>query len=69
MPEVLDLVPDFIRSGTGLILQGDLAPATNVFKVGSEQDSDIELESDEQNVLHIVQKVVLFLEDQGFFQF
>ncbi|KAG0676080.1 Sulfate adenylyltransferase [Kluyveromyces marxianus] len=69
VPEVLDLVPDFIRSGTGLILQGDLAPATNVFKVGSEQDSDIELESDEQNVLHIVQKVVLFLEDQGFFQF
>ncbi|CDO94631.1 unnamed protein product [Kluyveromyces dobzhanskii CBS 2104] len=69
-PEILALVPDFVRSGTGLILQD--APSLkgiNVFKVGAELGSDIQLGAEDVNILHVVQKVVLFLEDQAFFQF
>ncbi|CAG99480.1 sulfate adenylyltransferase [Kluyveromyces lactis] len=68
--EILALVPDFVRSGTGLILQNASSlKGTNVFKIGEESGSDIPLETEDKNILHIVQRVVLFLEDQGFFQF
>ncbi|SCU97300.1 LANO_0E15676g1_1 [Lachancea nothofagi CBS 11611] len=68
---VLELVPDFIRSGTGLIATEyeNAQSETNVFVVGVEDDADIKLGSVDETILHVVQKVVLFLEDNGFFTF
>ncbi|SCU91462.1 LADA_0F10110g1_1 [Lachancea dasiensis] len=69
--KVLELVPDFIRSGSGLILteSKDVAGVTNAYLVGAGEGADIKLDSSDESVLHVVQKVVLFLEDNGFFTF
>ncbi|SCV99616.1 LAFE_0A07118g1_1 [Lachancea fermentati] len=70
--KVLELVPDFIRGGTGLIIPGEYIGSTKVvnsFQVGVSGDAAIKLEDKNESVLHIVQKVVLFLEDNGFYQF
>lgn len=67
---ILALVPDFVRSGAGLILQtSEDLTSTNVFTVGTKKDSSVSLDAGDKSILHIVQRVVLFLEDQGFFQF
>ena len=70
--QVLELVPDFIRSGAGLIIPSEYKNAsatTNAYQVGTSDGADIKLESNDESVLHVVQKVVLFLEDNGFFTF
>ncbi|QLG70999.1 hypothetical protein HG535_0B00370 [Zygotorulaspora mrakii] len=69
---LLELVPDFIRSGTGLIVPNEWSSnvdAANLYRLGSSGDADIKLESNDESVFFIVQKVVLFLEDNGFIQF
>ncbi|CUS24532.1 LAQU0S17e01068g1_1 [Lachancea quebecensis] len=69
---VLGLVPDFISSGAGLIIPSQYEKwnsVSNAYLVGASEDADIALDSDDEAVLHIVQKVVLFLEDNGFFTF
>lgn len=70
--ELVELIPDFIRSGAGLIVPGQFngsSDATNVFTVGVADDAEIKLESEDEPILHVVQKVVLFLEDNSFFKF
>ncbi|QLQ81136.1 hypothetical protein HG537_0E04910 [Torulaspora globosa] len=69
---LLGLVPDFIQSGTGLIVpqQWSLGvKAPNVYVLGTSDNADIKLGSSDESVLHIVQKAVLFLEDNGFINF
>ncbi|QLL33575.1 hypothetical protein HG536_0E04860 [Torulaspora globosa] len=69
---LLSLVPDFIQSGAGLIVPkqwSSAVKAPNVYLLGSSENSDIKLGSSEESVLHIVQKTVLFLEDNGFISF
>ncbi|CCK71143.1 sulfate adenylyltransferase KNAG_0G00870 [Huiozyma naganishii CBS 8797] len=69
---LLSLIPDLIQSGTGLIVpsEWDQSKAAvkhqNLYKLGT----DIKLDaSDANNINHIVQKVVLFLEDNGYLVF
>ncbi|SCU79186.1 LAMI_0A07668g1_1 [Lachancea mirantina] len=71
-PNVVELVPDFIRSGAGLIIPQDFKDAaeqTNSFYLGTSERAAIKLGAGDEKISHIVQKVVLFLEDHGFFQF
>ncbi|KAH3899023.1 probable Sulfate adenylyltransferase [Saccharomycodes ludwigii] len=70
-----DLVYDFVKSGSGLIVPNTLENVNlknvsdNVYIVGtSSEHADIVVGS-KDNILHIVQKVVLFLEDNGYFKF
>lgn len=70
--KLLALVPDFIQSGTGLIVPTQWSSsvnAPNVYTLGASDDSDIKLESVDESIFHIVQKVVLFLEDNSFIVF
>lgn len=70
--KLLSLVPDFIQSGTGLIVPTQWSSsvnAPNVYTLGASDDSDIKLESVDESIFHIVQKVVLFLEDNSFIVF
>lgn len=72
--ELLSLIPDFIQSGAGLVVSHQWEHAVNVkasnlYKLGASQDSDIKLDSEDESILHILQKVVLFLEDNGFIVF
>lgn len=69
---LLSLVPDFIQSGTGLIVPtqwSSAVKAPNVYLLGASDEADIKLASEDESILHIVQKAVLFLEDNGFIAF
>lgn len=67
------IIPDFIKSNSGLIINSELAQplknSTNVYHIGASDKSDIKLAALDESIFHIVQKVVLFLEDNGFLQF
>lgn len=66
---LLAFVSDFVQSGAGLILQSSVVPkGNNVYVIGPSEGADVVVGSNEA-VLHVTQKVVLFLEDQGFFEF
>lgn len=70
--ELLAVVPDFIQAGAGLIVPKQWSgkvKAPNVYLLGTSDKADIRLGSSEESVLHIVQKAVLFLEDNGFISF
>lgn len=68
---LLNLIPDFIQAGSGLIIpQSNLSiKGTNVYRLSSTNDADIKLDSLDETINHIVQKVVLFLEDNGYLVF
>ncbi|AQZ11656.1 MET3 (YJR010W) [Zygosaccharomyces parabailii] len=72
--KLLSLIPDFVQSGTGLIVPHQWSAdhavkANNIYTLGASKDSDIKLASTDESILHITQKVVLFLEDNGFIVF
>lgn len=71
--DLLALVPDFIQSGTGLIVPKEWSSsavnASNVYKLGASDNADIKLENVDESIQHIVQKAVLFLEDNAFINF
>lgn len=69
---LLDLVPDFIQSGTGLVVPNEWSGkvnASNIYYLGLSDNADIKLQSNDESIFFIIQKVVLFLEDNGFIQF
>lgn len=70
---LLNLIPDFIQSGTGLIVptpwDGVSIKHQNIYTLGANEKTDIKLDSSDETINHIVQKVVLFLEDNGYFVF
>ncbi|OXB45218.1 hypothetical protein B1J92_B03839g [Nakaseomyces glabratus] len=73
-PEFLELISDFVQAGSGLIIPSTWSASNkvnsaNVYTIGHAKDADIKLASTEENIFHIVQKVVLFLEDNHFIQF
>ncbi|CCD23962.1 sulfate adenylyltransferase NDAI_0C03020 [Naumovozyma dairenensis CBS 421] len=74
--KLLELIPDFIQGGSGLIVPNQWSidnysygASNNVYHLGTSADSDIKLEAADESIFHIVQKVVLFLEDNGFLVF
>ena len=68
--QLISLVKDFIQAGTGLIIPAPLKEKTqNVFTLGTSTNDSIRLDSDDESIYHIVQKIVLFLEDNGFISF
>lgn len=69
--KLLDLVPDFIQAGSGLIIPQNNAniKGTNVYRLGATRGADIKLDCSDETINHIVQKVVLFLEDNGYLIF
>ena len=74
--ELLSLIQDFIGSGSGLIIpnqweddKDSVVGKQNVYLLDTSSSADIQLESADEPISHIVQKVVLFLEDNGFFVF
>lgn len=69
--KLLDLIPDFIQAGSGLIISQNNPSIryANVYKLSATKEADIELDSSDKTINHIVQKVVLFLEDNGYLVF
>lgn len=67
------LVPDFVAAGAGLIVaneyEGHAGAAQNVYTVGTGANADIKLADADESIFGIVQKVVLFLEDNSFIVF
>ncbi|AET39797.1 sulfate adenylyltransferase Ecym_4786 [Eremothecium cymbalariae DBVPG len=69
--DLIEVVPEFIRSGTGLIISRDLNQSDgirNTYTIGDDSNCNVQISSNEP-ILNIVQKVVLFLEDNGYFVF
>ncbi|CCE61548.1 hypothetical protein TPHA_0A04730 [Tetrapisispora phaffii CBS 4417] len=75
--ELLDLIGSFVQSGSGLIIPDEWSKENskyvkpmNLFRVGpnSIQDSVL-VNNDTDKLHHVVQKIVLFLEDNGFILF
>lgn len=69
--KLLDLVSDFIQAGSGLIIpqNNPNIKGANVYRLSATRDADIKLDSSDETINHIVQKVVLFLEDSGYLIF
>ncbi|CCF57612.1 hypothetical protein KAFR_0C06200 [Kazachstania africana CBS 2517] len=73
--KALSAISDFIQSGAGLIIPDQwnndkvIVPKQNVYVLGSTADSDIKLESNDEAINDILQKVILFFEDNGFYAF
>lgn len=74
--KLLELIPDFIQAGSGLIVPNQWTSKNvsfgadqNVYTLGASANSDIKLDSVDETIFHIVQKVVLFLEDNGYLVF
>ncbi|EJS43026.1 met3p [Saccharomyces arboricola H-6] len=74
--ELLSLVQDFIGSGSGLIIpnqweeeKDSVVDKQNVYLLDTSSSADITIESSNEPIPHIVQKIVLFLEDNGFYVF
>ncbi|KAL3230661.1 Sulfate adenylyltransferase [Nakaseomyces bracarensis] len=71
---LLSLIPDFVQSGTGLIIpsrwnKDQKVASPNVYYIGHTHEANVKLASADETIFHIVQKVVLFLEDNHFIQF
>jgi len=72
--EVLhELINDFVHAGSGLIIPTDVtlvqSKLTNVYTVGNSDDADIKVSETDGSVFDVVQRVVLFLEDNGYINF
>ena len=74
--ELLSLIQDFIGSGSGLIIpsqweseKDSFVGEQNIYLLDTSSSADIKLDETNEPISHIVQKVVLFLEDNGFFVF
>ncbi|AAS54812.1 AGR322Wp [Eremothecium gossypii ATCC 10895] len=70
-PQLLELIPDFVKSGTGLIVTSPLpssVDAHNIYELNTYPSAHIKVSATEP-VTEIVQKTVFFLEDNKFFQF
>lgn len=68
---LIQLIPDFIQAGSGLIVPQDNnnIKGQNVYRLGASTGADIKLDTSDETINHIVQKVVLFLEDNGYLVF
>lgn len=73
---VLNLVQDFIQSGTGIIVPPgvnqshvSLIGERNIFRVGTSRNDDIKISTDNVSLGQVLQKIVLYLEDHHFIQF
>ena len=68
---LVELVNDFVKAGTGLIIPRAVPgnDLTNVYTVGKTDDADIKINETDGTVFDIVQRVVLFLEDNGYINF
>lgn len=70
--DLIELIPDFVQAGSGIIIPSQWNsqnPAQNVYTVGASDNADIKLKTVDETVFDIVQKVVLFLEDNSYFVF
>ncbi|AMD19258.1 HBR357Wp [Eremothecium sinecaudum] len=68
-PKFTDIIPDFVKAGAGLIVQAKAnfeKQLENGFTIGPKDDADVYVSSSE-SILNTVQKVILFLQDKGFF--
>ncbi|EDO17383.1 hypothetical protein Kpol_1060p39 [Vanderwaltozyma polyspora DSM 70294] len=67
------LINDFIQSGTGLLITDELnkefSKPQNFFTIGHSPEDSITLGNNADSIHHVIQKVVLFLEDNGFISF